>query len=157
MSSIFFVLMIGRPPRSTRTDTPFPYPPLFRSGCVEHGVGPGLLQGIPGHGRIAAVAQDRHVLDLREVAAQLRLGRDQRQLVDLQQRDLARAVLGALPAQLQADRPACAGDQDAAATQPAADRLPVRRYRLPPEQVLDRAFLPFSRPPPASPPSAPPP
>src|SRR3546814_6868485 len=109
MSSIFFVLMIRRPPRSTRTDTLFPYTTLFRSGCVEHGVGPGLLQGIPGHGRIAAVAQDRHVLDLREVAAQLRLGRDQRQLVDLQQRDLARAVLGALPAQLQADRPACAG------------------------------------------------
>src|SRR3546814_10992770 len=119
MSSIFFVLMIRRPPRSTRTDTLFPYTTLFRSGCVEHGVGPGLLQGIPGHGRIAAVAQDRHVLDLREVAAQLRLGCDQRQLVDLQQRDLARAVLGALPAQLQADRSACAGDQDAAATQPA--------------------------------------
>src|SRR3546814_13203241 len=70
------------------------------------------------------------LLDLREVAAQLRLGCDQRQLVDLQQRDLARAVLGALPAQLQADRSACAGDQDAAATQPAADRLPVRRYQL---------------------------
>src|SRR3546814_6270597 len=85
------------------------------------------------------------LLDLREVAAQLRLGCDQRQLVDLQQRDLARAVLGALPAQLQADRSACAGDQDAAATQPAADRLPVRRYRLPPEQVLDRDFLQFAR------------
>src|SRR3546814_12470410 len=29
----FFVfLMIRRPPRSTRTDTPFPYPTLFRSG-----------------------------------------------------------------------------------------------------------------------------
>src|SRR3546814_12549104 len=112
--------MIRRPPRSTRTDTRFPYTTLFRS---------------------AAVAQDRHVLDLREVAAQLRLGRDQRQLVDLQQRDLARAVLGALPAQLQADRPACAGDQDAAATQPPADRLPVRPYRLPPQHALHRHLL----------------
>src|SRR3546814_18293749 len=27
----FFVLMIRRPPRSTRTDTLFPYPTLFRS------------------------------------------------------------------------------------------------------------------------------
>src|SRR3546814_12828533 len=26
----FFFLMIGRPPRSTRTDTLFPYPTLFR-------------------------------------------------------------------------------------------------------------------------------
>src|SRR3546814_13707325 len=28
----FFFLMIRRPPRSTRTDTLFPYTPLFRSG-----------------------------------------------------------------------------------------------------------------------------
>src|SRR3546814_2161770 len=27
--------MIRRPPRSTRTDTLFPYTTLFRSGCVE--------------------------------------------------------------------------------------------------------------------------
>src|SRR3546814_1894263 len=30
----FFFLMIRRPPRSTRTDTLFPYTTLFRSGCV---------------------------------------------------------------------------------------------------------------------------
>src|SRR3546814_11208069 len=30
--SVFFCLMIRRPPSSTRTDTLFPYPPLFRSG-----------------------------------------------------------------------------------------------------------------------------
>src|SRR3546814_11550297 len=30
-SSIFFFLMIRRPPRSTRTDTLFPYTTLFRS------------------------------------------------------------------------------------------------------------------------------
>src|SRR3546814_10170727 len=29
--SFFFFLIIRRPPRSTRTDTLFPYPPLFRS------------------------------------------------------------------------------------------------------------------------------
>src|SRR3546814_17223865 len=33
---LFFFLMIRRPPRSTRTDTLFPYTTLFRSGI--HGV-----------------------------------------------------------------------------------------------------------------------
>src|SRR3546814_16118588 len=31
---MFFCLMIRRPPRSTRTDTLFPYTTLFRSHCV---------------------------------------------------------------------------------------------------------------------------
>src|SRR3546814_18118911 len=31
---LFFFLMIRRPPRSTRTDTLFPYTTLFRSGRV---------------------------------------------------------------------------------------------------------------------------
>src|SRR3546814_11775006 len=31
LSYLFFFLMIRRPPRSTRTDTLFPYPTLFRS------------------------------------------------------------------------------------------------------------------------------
>src|SRR3546814_4656226 len=31
--SWFFFLMIRRPPRSTRTDTLFPYTTLFRSAC----------------------------------------------------------------------------------------------------------------------------
>src|SRR3546814_11948098 len=31
--SFFFFLMIRRPPRSTRTDTLFPYTTLFRSAC----------------------------------------------------------------------------------------------------------------------------
>src|SRR3546814_20068681 len=34
--SFFFFLMIRRPPRSTRTDTLFPYTTLFRS-CRRHG------------------------------------------------------------------------------------------------------------------------
>src|SRR3546814_13324398 len=38
---VFFVLMIRRPPRSTRTDTLFPYTTLFRS------IMNGLLQAIP--------------------------------------------------------------------------------------------------------------
>src|SRR3546814_8629230 len=34
-SSFFFFLMIRRPPRSTRTDTLFPYTTLFRSRLVD--------------------------------------------------------------------------------------------------------------------------
>src|SRR3546814_11381560 len=35
MSEFVFFLMIRRPPRSTRTDTLFPYTTLFRSTLVE--------------------------------------------------------------------------------------------------------------------------
>src|SRR3546814_11117294 len=35
LTSDFFFLMIRRPPRSTRTDTLFPYTTLFRSRCGE--------------------------------------------------------------------------------------------------------------------------
>src|SRR3546814_13358939 len=40
MFVVFFFLMIRRPPRSTRTDPPFPYTTLFRSvgrGSRQHG------------------------------------------------------------------------------------------------------------------------
>src|SRR3546814_9839241 len=37
--SFFFFLMIRRPPRSTRTDTLFPYTTLFRSGAGNVGDG----------------------------------------------------------------------------------------------------------------------
>src|SRR3546814_493671 len=40
---LFFFLMIRRPPRSTRTDTLFPYTTLFRSGLSETGAGPGEI------------------------------------------------------------------------------------------------------------------
>src|SRR3546814_20227768 len=77
----FFFLMIRRPPRSTRTDTLFPYTTLFRSNAIvetvpafaeeevaahlagQLGLGflhLGLDQRMPGapHDRAAAVAQD---------------------------------------------------------------------------------------------------
>src|SRR3546814_11422647 len=38
MFLVFFFLMIPRPPRSTRTDTLFPYPTLFRSMIRPMGV-----------------------------------------------------------------------------------------------------------------------
>src|SRR3546814_5030626 len=36
--------MIRRPPRSTRTDTLFPYTTLFRSGCLGTVVAPALVR-----------------------------------------------------------------------------------------------------------------
>src|SRR3546814_10605843 len=64
----FFFLMIRRPPRSTRTDTLFPYTTLFRSPDQIHGAcrsasgraEPGLEQFIDGGGahRIKARHQD---------------------------------------------------------------------------------------------------
>src|SRR3546814_13317800 len=36
-SNCIFVLMLRRPPRSTRTDTLFPYTTLFRSAAVSRG------------------------------------------------------------------------------------------------------------------------
>src|SRR3546814_8612043 len=37
---MFFLLMIRRPPRSTHTDTPFPYTTLFRSRRQDQGTHP---------------------------------------------------------------------------------------------------------------------
>src|SRR3546814_5636314 len=48
--SSFFFLMIRRPPRSTRTDTLFPYTTLFRSPCARVGQYPRLDRAI-GRGR----------------------------------------------------------------------------------------------------------
>src|SRR3546814_1756169 len=51
--NFFFFLMIRRPPRSTRTDTLFPYTPLFRSlpdRPAEHLAFAGIAGG-PGQGR----------------------------------------------------------------------------------------------------------
>src|SRR3546814_9214832 len=46
---MFFVLMRRRPPRSTRTDTLFPYTTLFRSVVIDwiHGVAGPRTRGVP--------------------------------------------------------------------------------------------------------------
>src|SRR3546814_16675123 len=44
--------MIRRPPRSTRTDTLFPYTTLFRSHCVDRGVARGSVDGACGGTRL---------------------------------------------------------------------------------------------------------
>src|SRR3546814_15828684 len=50
--TLFFFLMIRRPPRSTRTDTLFPYTTLFRSGLLCRNAGTDEpdadLTGFPG-------------------------------------------------------------------------------------------------------------
>src|SRR3546814_15307367 len=52
--SIIFFLMIRRPPRSTRTDTLFPYTTLFRSACTEH-------SAAAAHGRTAAATRSQYL------------------------------------------------------------------------------------------------
>src|SRR3546814_1332717 len=56
-STFFFFLMIRRPPRSTRTDTLFPYTTLFRSPC-RPGVRPAAVRWVawPGSWRSRAGA-----------------------------------------------------------------------------------------------------
>src|SRR3546814_8356805 len=49
-SSYFFFLMIRRPPRSTRTDTLFPYTTLFRSPRMKKRRRPATMSGGSGPG-----------------------------------------------------------------------------------------------------------
>src|SRR3546814_19374586 len=50
----FFFLMIRRPPRSTRTDTLFPYTTLFRSVCTRYAAHtPAPLSHCCRHGQVA--------------------------------------------------------------------------------------------------------
>src|SRR3546814_6004527 len=50
--------MIRRPPRSTRTDTLFPYPTLFRSGESDRAHG-ALLRGCPHAARVGCPGLQR--------------------------------------------------------------------------------------------------
>src|SRR3546814_14183103 len=45
---VFFFLMVRRPPRPTRTDTPFPYTTLFRSSCATIAANARLKEPGPG-------------------------------------------------------------------------------------------------------------
>src|SRR3546814_2796108 len=53
--------MIRRPPRSTRTDTLFPYTTLFRSCPPER-----LLAAIGGHPRARALSVAREIIEIKE-------------------------------------------------------------------------------------------
>src|SRR3546814_19876840 len=54
-----FFLMIRRPPKSTRTDTLFPYTTLFRSICGAVGQGPSGLRLLPADVRAGHQSTDR--------------------------------------------------------------------------------------------------
>src|SRR3546814_17644266 len=63
--------MIRRPPRSTRTDSLFPYTTLFRSLRADGGEGVGLLQAaVEVHREHVGVAEARRLVDLRVDQAQ---------------------------------------------------------------------------------------
>src|SRR3546814_4552528 len=70
---LFFFLMIRRPPRSTRTDTLFPYTTLFRSDPLPAGVvqaGDLLLLRTrdpgPGH-RVRSIRSEEHTSELQSL------------------------------------------------------------------------------------------
>src|SRR3546814_6145881 len=50
----FFFLMIRRPPRSTRTDTLFPYTTLFRSPAMSSGGDSCTKAGLVGKGKFCS-------------------------------------------------------------------------------------------------------
>src|SRR3546814_13401129 len=64
---LFFFLMIRRPPRSTRTDTLFPYTTLFRS--MRHPCPKQVLRrtGRPGRNRAAGMRSEEHTSELQSL------------------------------------------------------------------------------------------
>src|SRR3546814_14281079 len=70
---VFFFLMIRRPPRSTRTDTLFPYTTLFRSDAEfpRPRIGFGLEQAITA--RPALISPIRRVVEVHELREELHL------------------------------------------------------------------------------------
>src|SRR3546814_16062257 len=74
---LFFFLMIRRPPRSTRTDTLFPYTTLFRSGeshieqvgrQTELGGDPGEIEeSVPAADRSRFVRSEEHTSELQSL------------------------------------------------------------------------------------------
>src|SRR3546814_18323546 len=65
-SCIFFFLMIRRPPRSTRTDTLFPYTTLFRSRIEQPRHLCGSRLGIEPDARLDDRADHRATVDARQ-------------------------------------------------------------------------------------------
>src|SRR3546814_5035926 len=79
MYFFIFFLMLRRPPRSTRTDTLFPYTTLFRSALDLEGTG---AVGLGGEVEVvrSSLGQDRHPLEAADVVEHVRGGLGQRDL-----------------------------------------------------------------------------
>src|SRR3546814_4490062 len=75
---VFFFLMIRRPPRSTRTDTLFPYTTLFRSAPGAAGIGEDEDAFLVVHEglRLAEIGRGGAALDGEAVAARVGLAHD---------------------------------------------------------------------------------
>src|SRR3546814_15805388 len=71
---LFFFLMIRRPPRSTRTDTLFPYTTLFRSAAAGGAAG--------GQRRVAAILAPPRADDIAEMAGFV--GGAHRELIEIE-------------------------------------------------------------------------
>src|SRR3546814_4652823 len=109
--------MIRRPPRSTRTDTLFPYTTLFRSDLGRQHLEPPVLPVDRFElvfRRLESVLRERHPLLLGEVAIHQILGRDG---------DLADAILTEFLAVPAAENPE--GRQDEAAARYACQEQPL--------------------------------
>src|SRR3546814_9382762 len=98
---LFFFLMIRRPPRSTRTDTLFPYTTLFRSGLERIGTDRKPKSGLRSEHR--TMPRDRHADPIRPDRAVA--GFDPAHLPDLDDEVLHFAILGDVAAQ----RRSCSG------------------------------------------------
>ena len=108
---------------------------------MEHGLRPRQRQRVLDRGGVAAVAQHAAQQQIGEFRTQLLLDAVEVVLRDLHQRQRLHAQARDLPAQLGTDRPAAPAHQHALAGKPGADRGPVERDRIAPEQILDRDFL----------------
>src|SRR3546814_15716061 len=64
----FFFLMIRRPPRSTRTDTLFPYTTLFRSRRIKRSTTPRDTMVLPSrHQGLTALRSEEHTSELQSL------------------------------------------------------------------------------------------
>src|SRR3546814_183633 len=131
--------MIRRPPRSTRTDTLFPYTTLFRSDLGRQHLEPPVLPVDRFElvfRRLESVLRERHPLLLGEVAIHQILGRDG---------DLADAILTEFLTVPAAENPE--GRQDEAAARYACQEQPLLpSNRLVPGKVARKRRDALARP-----------
>src|SRR3546814_12018745 len=88
-----FVLMIRRPPRSTRTDTLFPYTTLFRSVDVRNEAHEVVVAGVPDEECMELDVERVEGVDVAGLDRGVHLLDQRRQLLDLGIRDSLRQQL----------------------------------------------------------------